>query len=69
MRFKNLILFSAAAVATAVVVRKILADQNKRTTSATRQSMDNHREEEIDMENDDSFPASDPPSWSGGHYH
>ncbi|WP_413577735.1 hypothetical protein ACLVWU_04720 [Bdellovibrio sp. HCB290] len=65
MRIRNLVLISAAAFATAVIVRKLL---ESRSTPAIS-NLPNQHEYDVDAEDDDSFPASDPPSWSGGHYH
>ncbi|UYL07383.1 hypothetical protein B9G69_010030 [Bdellovibrio sp. SKB1291214] len=66
MRTRNIILAAAGAVAVGYVINRIL--QSRRDTPVfTDEQKD---DKEVDTYIDDSFPASDPPSWSpGGSFH
>ncbi|WP_413294878.1 hypothetical protein ACLSU7_07190 [Bdellovibrio sp. HCB185ZH] len=66
MQTRNLILTAVGAVALGYVLNKIIQSQREVPTVAATTGT---REEEVDMTIDDSFPASDPPSWSPGNIH
>ncbi|MEK2690315.1 hypothetical protein [Bdellovibrio sp. GT3] len=65
MSVRNVVLVSLLAVTAAVVTRKFLFEEKKKVTP----NSDRSTPYDLDAMDDDSFPASDPPSWSGGHYH
>ncbi len=67
MQRKNLIVTAIGAVALGVVIGKFL--QTRKRVNEFASSTNKPEENEIDRTIDDSFPASDPPSWSSGNIH
>ncbi|QLY26365.1 hypothetical protein [Bdellovibrio sp. KM01] len=65
MQTRNVILTAVGAVALGYLINKLI--QTQRDVSVVRRKTS--REEDVDMTIDDSFPASDPPSWSSGNIH
>jgi hypothetical protein len=67
MRARNILLAAAGAVAVGYVLNRVLRSQQEVPVVVDASPS---RDSEIDAYVDDSFPASDPPSWSpGGNFH
>lgn len=49
------------------VIGLYLFNKYRETKSNESSSSRPHEEQEVDTSSEDSFPASDPPSWSSGH--
>ncbi|QDK44541.1 hypothetical protein DOM22_04895 [Bdellovibrio sp. ZAP7] len=65
MQTRNVILTAVGAVALGYLINRLIQTQREVPVVGTKPS----REEDVDMTIDDSFPASDPPSWSSGNIH